>query len=77
MNQGAPVPGAPCRISAHWGGRCPPGRESHMHEELYAPLPDAQRYLDRLGMDRPELTPENMSRELEECEEVIFAIESL
>ena len=32
-----------------------------MHEELYAPLPDAQRYLDRLGMDRPELTPEGLS----------------
>ena len=32
-----------------------------MLEELYAPLPDKGRYLDRLGIERPPLTPEGLS----------------
>ena len=32
-----------------------------MYEGLYAPLPDAKRYLERLGTDMPELSPEGLS----------------
>ena len=32
-----------------------------MYEELYAPLPDVQRYLDRLGIEMPRLDPEGLS----------------
>ena len=32
-----------------------------MYEELYAPLPDVRRYLERLDMDEPELSPEGLS----------------